>query len=107
MRNMSLQLKYYPVEKLKQEILGITGKYLDLNQYKVFFFGSRVTGKAGERSDIDIGIEGATSVPLESFFKIEEEIEQLPILYKIEIVDFRKAPSKFREVARRKIEALN
>lgn len=105
--DMDLQLKYYPVEKLKKEILDITGKYLDLNRYKVFFFGSRITGKADERSDIDIGIDGAESVPPEIFSQIEEEIDQLPILYKIEIVDFRRVTIKFREVALQKIETLN
>lgn len=105
--DMDLQLKYYPVEKLKKEILDITEKYLDLNRYKVFFFGSRITGKADERSDIDIGIDGAESVPPEIFSQIEEEIDQLPILYKIEIVDFRRVTIKFREVALQKIETLN
>lgn len=37
-------------------------KHLDLNKYRVFVFGSRVTGKSSERSDIDIGIDGATAV---------------------------------------------
>lgn len=105
--DMDLQLKYYPVEKLKKEILDITGKYLDLNRYTVFFFGSRITGKADERSDIDIGIDGAESVPPEIFSQIEDEIDQLPILYKIEVVDFRRVTSKFREVALQKIETLN
>jgi septum formation topological specificity factor MinE len=39
-----MKLEHYPVEKLKEEILKILSKYLDLSQYKVFFFGSRVKG---------------------------------------------------------------
>ena len=31
--------------------------------YRVFLFGSRATGTAGERSDIDIGIDGPAPVP--------------------------------------------
>jgi predicted nucleotidyltransferase len=31
--------------------------------YRIFLFGSRATGTAGERSDIDIGIEGPAPVP--------------------------------------------
>ena len=30
--------------------------------YRVFLFGSRATGSAGERSDIDIGIDGPAPV---------------------------------------------
>jgi len=32
-----MKLKYYPVKKLRKEILDIIGKYLDLKLYKVFF----------------------------------------------------------------------
>jgi len=49
-----MRLEHYPIEKLKKEILEIIGKHLDLNKYKIFFFGSRVTGKGNDRSDIDI-----------------------------------------------------
>lgn len=101
-----MKLEFYPPEKLKKEILAIVGKYLDLNKFQVFFFGSRVEGKGTERSDIDIGIEGPTAVPIEKFFDIQEEIENLPTLYKIEVVDFRRVFSKFREVARQQIEIL-
>jgi septum formation topological specificity factor MinE len=44
-----MKLEYYPVEKLKEEILEILSKYLDLFQYKVFFFGSRVKENADKR----------------------------------------------------------
>jgi septum formation topological specificity factor MinE len=40
-----MKLKHYPLKKLKKEILEIVGKYLDLKEYKVFFFGSRVSEK--------------------------------------------------------------
>jgi septum formation topological specificity factor MinE len=31
-----MKLKHYPAEKLKEDILKILNKYLDLSQYKVF-----------------------------------------------------------------------
>jgi len=102
-----MRLKFYSVENLKKQILEIIGKYLDLNCYKVFFFGSRVSGKGDERSDIDIGIEGPKPIPTKIMGKIEEEIEQLPILYKIDVVDFKKVSPKFKKVAKEKIEMLN
>ena len=78
-----MKLEHYPVEKLKEDILKILNKYLDLSQYKVFFFGSKVKGNADERADIDIGIEGQ-EIPLYIKLEIEEELENLPILYKID-----------------------
>ena len=94
-------------KKIKKEILEIVGKYLDLKKYKVFFFGSRVVGKGDERSDIDVGIEGKKPVPAGAFLDIQDEIENLPTLYKIEIVDFAEVDKKFKEVAQKHIELIN
>jgi uncharacterized protein len=101
-----MKLEYYPIEKLKEEILKILGKYLDLSQYKVFFFGSRVKGNADERADIDIGIEGP-EIPARIKFEIEEELENLPILYKIDFVDFNNVDEKFKKVAKEYVEYIN
>lgn len=101
-----MRLKYYSLEKLKKEVLEIIGKKLNLKEYQVFFFGSRVENKGTERSDIDIGIEGSKPIPVEKFLDIQEEIENLPTLYKIEVVDFCRVLPKFREVARKQIEIL-
>jgi predicted nucleotidyltransferase len=101
-----MQLKYYPIEKLKKEILEIVGQEIDLNKYRVFFFGSRVENKGTEHSDIDVGIEGPQPIPIEKLLNIQEKIENLPTLYKIEIVDFCRVVPKFREVAKQRIEIL-
>lgn len=102
-----MRLEHYSEEKLKKEILGVVGKYLDLKKYKVFFFGSRVSGKGDERSDIDVGIEGQQPVPDVAIFNIREEIEELPILYKIDIIDFSQADEKFKKIALQYIEKIN
>ena len=94
-----MKLEFYPLEKLKNEILSIIGKYLDLTKYKVFFFGSRVKGNGDKRSDIDIGIEGPEEISIGIIAQIQEDINDLQILYKIEIVDFKSVASDFREVA--------
>lgn len=101
-----MRLEHYPVDKLKQEILDLIGKQIDLRTHKVFFFGSRVSGGGNERSDIDIGIEGPQEIPLELLGRIREGIENLPTLYKIEIVDFNTASNEFREVALQHTEVL-
>ncbi|MBU6414642.1 nucleotidyltransferase domain-containing protein [Patescibacteria group bacterium] len=101
-----MRLEHYPVEQLKKEILAIVGAHLDLSQYRVFFFGSRVSGKGTDRSDIDIGIEGpyiSSGVLLD----IQEAIEELPTLYKIEVVDFKRVAPIFKEVALQDIESIN
>ena len=71
--------------------------------YRVFLFGSRATGSARDRSDIDIGIEGPAPVPWAALAAIQDELEEAPTLYTIEVVDFARVPEKFRRVAERRI----
>jgi predicted nucleotidyltransferase len=66
-------------------------------------FGSRADGTAHERSDIDIGIEGPQPVPQATLASIQEELEEAPTLYTIDVVDFRRVSEKFRRVAQRRL----
>lgn len=102
-----MRIEHGSIEKIKKQILDAVGKHLDLCEYRVFFFGSRVLGKGNEGSDVDIGIKGPQSIPLDIFSKIEEEIEEIRILYSIEIVDFSRVSEKFKKVAMQKVEYLN
>jgi predicted nucleotidyltransferase len=101
-----MHLAHYSVSKLKKEILGIIQKYLPLDGCKVFFFGSRVTAAGDEHSDIDIGIEASEKIDFATIAKIREDIENLPVLYKIELVDFKQVSDDFRKVALQKVEPL-
>ena len=94
-----MRIENYSVAKLKKEIAEIVGRHLDLREYKVFFFGSRVSGGGNQYSDIDVGIDGPEEIPYEIMAKIREDAENLSILYKIEIVDFKKVSPDFREVS--------
>lgn len=102
-----MRLEFYPVEKLKKEILERVGKHLDLGSHRIFFFGSRVTGRGDARSDIDVGIEGPRPLLSKVFQDIEEDFEDIPTLYKIELVDFKHVGRKFRETAIQEIEIIN
>ena len=72
--------------------------------YRIFLFGSRAEGTAHERSDIDIGIDGPNPVPLEALSLIQEELEEAPTLYTVDVVDFARVSEKFRRVARRRLQ---
>ena len=82
---------------------SIVRRHLPDPAYRVFLFGSRAAGTARDRSDIDIGIEGLAPVPREVLVAIEEELEEAPTLYTIEVVDFKRLPETFRRVVRRHI----
>ncbi|MCD6149249.1 nucleotidyltransferase domain-containing protein [bacterium] len=102
-----MRLEHKSEKELKKEILRIAGKYLDLNEYRLFFFGSRVSGKSFERSDIDVGIQGKQKLPLTAKMRIEEDLENLPTLYKIDLVDFNDVSKDFKKVALKYIEPIN
>src|SRR5437016_578635 len=71
--------------------------------YRVFLFGSRATGSAGERSDIDIGIEGPAPVSRSALAAIHDELAEALTLYTIEVVDFARVSEKFHQVAERRV----
>ena len=99
-----MNLEFYEEEKLKKEIKSIIGEYLDLSIFKIFFFGSRVRGDNFSRADIDIGIEGLKEVPAVIKFQIKEKINNLPTLYKFDIVDFKEVSKDFKKEALKNIE---
>ena len=101
-----MKVKFYPEKKLKKQILDIAGRHLDLNSYKVFFFGSRVKKDNSSRSDIDIGIEGPKKMPVQIKLEIEEELDNLPTLYKFDLVDFKEVPERFKKEALRYAEYI-
>jgi|SRR3989338_2741574 len=102
-----MRLEHYDQRKLKREVLDLLGKHLDLDRYKVFFFGSRVNGGGDERSDIDVGIEGREPVPGNIMLDIQAALEGLSTLYKVEAVDFSRAGERFEMMAKRKVELIN
>lgn len=102
-----MRLEHYPAAKLRKEILAIVARHVDSAKYRVFFFGSRVTGKGDERSDIDVGIEGQTPLPARALLDIQEDIENLPTLYKIDVVDFSRLDERFKKVAKEHSEVIN
>ncbi len=89
-------------KKILSEVVKIIRKHLG-EECKIFLFGSRVDGSAQERSDYDIGIMSTKDLPMRKLGKIREEIENLPTLYKIDIVDFRNVSENFYAVAMKKI----
>lgn len=102
-----MKLEHTSPKKLEQQIKELVGKHVDLTQYKLFFFGSRVRGDSFERSDIDVGIEGSKPLDLIIKMKIEEEIDNLPILYTIDFVDFKNVGERFYKDAIQHREYIN
>lgn len=101
-----MRLEHEPLEQFTNDLLRIIGRHLDLNTHRVFFFGSRVSHKGDDCSDIDVGIDGPAPVPREIWSRIEEEVDDQPWLYTVDLVDFKNVSEKFRHVALQQIELL-
>jgi predicted nucleotidyltransferase len=78
---------------------AVIRRHLPDPAYSVFLFGSRAIGSEAERSDVDIGIEGPAPVPRATLAAIQDELEEAPTLYTIDVVDFARVTEPFREVA--------
>lgn len=92
---------------LTPKIKEIVSKHLDLSEYDLFLFGSRARGDNNDRSDIDIGIEGKKEIPAYIKISIEDELEELPTLCKIDLVDFSLVFAGFRKEAKKHIKYIN
>ena len=86
--------------ELMMYVKEIVGKYLS-GQRAIYFFGSRATGSHTNRSDYDFGIDAGNKIPLELMFRMKEELERLPTLHRIDLVDFQRVSSTFSNYAKR------
>lgn len=77
-----------------------------LGGHQVVLFGSRAQGNAKSRSDFDLGVVGNTPLPLEDFFAIQDMLDELPTLYRIDWVDFARVSERFRAQALKNIEVI-
>jgi predicted nucleotidyltransferase len=103
-----MQLKHYPVRKLTNQVKQIVSEELrDMQPYVVFFFGSRVTGINTDRSDIDIGIEATECIPPHVIGEIQERLNELPMLYSVDVVDFKSVDERFYKLASQKREFIH
>lgn len=78
----------------------------ELRGYRVLLFGSRAAGNARTRSDFDVGVLGPQPQPLASFYKVQELLDDLDTLYRIDWVDLNRASPEFRKQALLATEVL-
>lgn len=65
----------------------------------MFLFGSRAKVTSSDKSDIDIGIISNTRNTGKQVLTIQEKLEQIPTLLKIDVVDFNSVDDEFKKIA--------
>lgn len=93
--------------KYLQLIKDILVKHIPLNDYSLFLFGSRAVRNHRRRSDVDIGVWGNTPLSPIIKFKIEDEINESIVPYKVDIIDFSEVDDNFKKFAFEKINVWN
>ena len=93
-------------KNLEKEIKKIIFNFLNPLEYRVFIFGSRITGKAKKFSDYDVGILGERPVPWKILALIEEAFENSDLPFNVDVVDFFLVSKKFQKIALSKIKRL-
>lgn len=86
------------IQEILNQVSAIVADEL-VDNFRVFMFGSRAKGIGHEKSDIDIGIISATPITGKHFLAIQEKIEQIPTLLKIDVVDFNSVDNEFKKIA--------
>lgn len=82
--------------EILKKIAEIAARYLSPD-YRLFLFGSWAKGNALPESDLDVGILGNAPVPWEIMVNILQEVEAIPTLRKIDLVDLCSVEKDFRE----------
>lgn len=70
------------------DLCGVFRKFPDVVEARIF--GSRAKGNYTDRSDIDIALTGDRTIPFEELMDINAYIDNLGLLYKVDIVDYAK-----------------
>ncbi|THJ24736.1 MAG: nucleotidyltransferase domain-containing protein [Nitrospira sp. CG24E] len=73
---------------------------------KVFLFGSSATERASSRSDIDLGIDLGHAIAPEMLASLRDAFDELPIMQKVDIVDFSVLDEAFKAGALQQIESV-
>lgn len=92
---------------VERKVRELAGTLLASESYiNVFVFGSQATGRALTRSDIDLGID--LGHPIEPYIlaRIRDAFDDLPILQRVDVVDFSSVDATFKAVALQKIISL-
>jgi predicted nucleotidyltransferase len=91
---------------LRVAIRETVQKFLDLNIYELFIFGSEALGIADRCSDIDVGILGPQPVSGAVMQRIREDLDTLRTLRPFDVVDFNRVDESFKAEALEHAERL-
>jgi predicted nucleotidyltransferase len=84
--------------RLLQNLQKLAEKY-KADGLDIFIFGSFARGDQRPTSDLDVGVEWRKERNPQTFLRLYWEMQALPTIRKIELVDFSQTDPNFRRIA--------
>lgn len=88
---------------IRSFVVSQKGKGLDA---RFFLFGSRVRGDSRARSDFDLAIDAGRPLPATVMADLRDGLEELPTLFRIDLVDAATVSERFAAEAFSTVEEL-
>jgi predicted nucleotidyltransferase len=94
--------------KIKPEYLKQIKTILRKNasQYEVWVFGSRVTGKSWEYSDIDIALKSESKIEVEIIESLHDIFGESNLPITVDIIDLNSISDEFRKIIEENYEVI-
>lgn len=87
-------------EEVLQELTRRVAQRLQGRRYKLYLFGSRAQGHASPRSDYDLALWADPPLDLATLARLREELEEVNILQRVDLVELSWAPGLKETVER-------
>lgn len=84
--------------RLLRELQGLARKYRK-DGLLLFVFGSFARGDQRQTSDLDLGVEWHGQHDPRAFLRLYWDVQELPTIRKIDLVDFERTDTDFKRVA--------
>jgi predicted nucleotidyltransferase len=72
----------------------------------VLVFGSRINGKAGKFSDVDLAINSQGKLPANTILELKEAFSESDLPIKVDVVDISDISKEFRDIIKKKYIAI-
>lgn len=80
-----------------EQAKSIINSILQDEKLKIYVFGSRATGKAKKYSDLDLALQSDKKINSDKINKINYELEETTIPYKIDVIDLDTITENFKK----------
>jgi len=90
---------------LEQRHFKIISEILSKFPYKLYAFGSRTKGTYRKLSDLDLCY--VDTIPLRDLIKLEEELEDSDLPFKVEIIDYNHCSESFQNKIKKDMTPLS